>query len=221
MNIWYILCIAAIIVSVFASVSVKATFGKYNGIRTRGGRSAAEIAREILDDNGLYHVKIVECPGDLSDHYDPRNQTVALSQTVHNNDTIGAVSVAAHEVGHAIQHARNYAPVKIRTAIFPLVSICSRFWYVVLLAGILLEMFQLVQAAIILFSVAVFFQFITLPVEFDASNRAMATIADKGYLNGDEIAGARKTLSAAAFTYIAALLVSLTQLLRLLASARR
>ncbi|MDR0197463.1 MAG: zinc metallopeptidase, partial [Oscillospiraceae bacterium] len=150
-----------------------------------------------------------------------RNQTVALSQSVHNNDTIGAISVAAHEVGHAIQHARNYAPVKIRTAMFPVVSICSRFWYFVLLAGLIFEMFQLVQAAIILFAVAVFFQFITLPVEFNASSRAMSTIIGRGYLVGEEVIGARKTLSAAAFTYIAALLVSLMQLLRLLASTRR
>ncbi|MCL2070946.1 MAG: zinc metallopeptidase [Oscillospiraceae bacterium] len=221
MDIWFLLCIAAVLLSLIASIMVKSTFGKYNKVRTKGGRTAAEIAREMLDDNGLHHVQVIKQPGTLTDHYNPRTEEVALSDAVYNKDTVGAIGVAAHEVGHAIQHAVNYTPVKIRHAIFPVVSITSRYWYIVLLAGVLMEMMQLVMLAIVLYAGGVLFQLVTLPVEIDASARALKTLTVKGYLVGNELNGARKTLWAAAFTYIAALIMSLMQLLRLLSRARR
>ena len=220
-DIWFVLCILAFILSAIASILVKSTFAKYNRVKTCGGRTAAQIAREMLDDNGLHHVRVVKHRGSLTDHYDPRTQTVALSETVYAKDTVGAIGVAAHEVGHAIQHGSNYAPVKIRHAIFPLVSITSKYWYFVLLAGVLLEMGGLIMLAALLYAGGVLFQLVTLPVEIDASARAIRTITAKGYLVGKEIDGARRTLWAAAFTYIAALIMSLMQLLRLLARARR
>ena len=218
---WLALCLGALLLSLIATIVVKATFSKYNKMQTMGGKTAAEIAREMLDDNGLYNVQIIRQAGSLTDHYDPRTQVVALSETVHDKTTVGAIGVAAHEVGHAIQHATNYTPVKIRTAIFPVVSIGTRFWYFVLLAGVFLEIMNLVWLAIFLYAFGVFFQLVTLPVEIDASARAMNTIKAKGYLVGHEVDGARRTLWAAAFTYIAALIASLMQLLRLLSRMRR
>jgi len=220
-DIWWVLCIGAILLSLFASMMVKATFNKYNKVKTHEGRTAAQIAREMLDDNRLEHVKVVQHPGTLSDHYDPRTQTVALSQSVHDKATVGAIGVAAHEVGHAIQHATGYVPIKIRHAIFPVVSFGTRFWYILLLAGIFLEMMNLVWIAIGLYAFGVLFQLVTLPLEIDASSRAMQTLFNRRYLVGDELTGARKVLSAAAFTYLAALISSLMQLLRLLAMANR
>jgi len=213
--------ITGLIIPIIASGMVKATFAKYNKAPTQGGRTAAQVAREILDENGLNHVQIIKTPGTLSDHYDPRTETVALSESVHDKNTIGAIAVAAHEVGHAIQFAANYAPVKVRRAVFPLVRIGSMLWVYVFLAGIFLEMFGLIWVAIGLFSFVVLFQFITLPLEFDASRRAMKTVTNRNYLVGKEVAGARKVLTAAAFTYIVALIASVFQLLRLLAKARR
>ncbi|MCL1904325.1 MAG: zinc metallopeptidase [Oscillospiraceae bacterium] len=215
------LCLIAFLLSIVASIAVKATFSKYNKKHTAGGRTAAEIAREMLDDNGLYHVQVISQSGTLTDHYDPRTETVALSEAVCDKATVGAIGVAAHEVGHAIQHATNYTPVKIRSSIFPVVSITSKYWYFVLLAGLIFEMYGLIMLAIVLYAGGVLFQLVTLPVEIDASARAMKTLSEKGYLIGNELDGARKTLWAAAFTYIAALIMSLMQLLRLLARARR
>jgi len=200
---------------------VKVTFNKYNKFRTQGGRTAAEIAREALDENGLFQVAVTECAGELTDHYDPRTETVALSQAVYSKDSVGAISVALHEVGHAVQHAERYLPVKMRQAIFPVVNICSKGWGFVLIAGILLEWLQLIWIAIILFGAVVVFKFITLPVEFDASNRAIRMINDKGYLVGEEITWAKKTLTAAALTYLASLIVMVMQMLRLIMRTRR
>jgi hypothetical protein len=221
LDIWFFLCIGAILLSSVAAIMVKSTFSKYNRVQTRNGRTAASIAREMLDDNGLHHVAVVKHPGNLSDHYNPRTQTVALSESVHSQSTVGAIGVAAHEVGHAIQHATNYTPIKIRHAIFPLVSFSTRFWYLLLIAGMFLEMTGLIYAAILLYAFGVVFQLVTVPLEIDASRRAMSTMSAKGYLVGSELTGARKVLSAAAFTYIAALIASLMQLLRLLARTRR
>jgi len=227
-DIWFFLCIGAILLSLIASLVVKATFNKYNRVQTRSGRTAAAIAREMLDDNGLHNVQVVEHPGTLSDHYDPRSQTVALSQAVYSNSTVGAIGVAAHEVGHAIQHATGYVPIKVRHAIFPVVSFSTRFWYILLIAGIFMEASdelmglggRLIMAAILLYAFGVVFQLVTLPLEIDASARAMRTITAKEYLVGKEVTGARKVLGAAAFTYLAALIASLMQLLRLLARTR-
>jgi hypothetical protein len=218
---WFFLTIAAILLALLAAGMVKMTFAKYNKVQSQNGRTAAQIAREMLDDNGLHHVEIQRVPGNLSDHYDPRAQVVALSESVHDKATVGAIGVAAHEVGHAIQHAVGYTPIKIRHAIFPVVSFGTRFWYILLIAGALLESMGLIWAAIGLYAFGVAFQLITLPLEVDASRRAMATISARGYLVGKEVGGARKVLTAAAFTYIAGLIMSLIQLLRLLAMMRR
>jgi len=218
-SVWWFF--AALILPLIAMLAVKVTFAKYNKIHTMGGRTAAEIAREMLNDNGLHHVQIVRHPGTLSDHYDPRSQTVALSESVHDKNTIGAIAVAAHEVGHAVQHATGYTPIKIRHAIFPVVSFGSKIWIYLFLIGTFLEQMNLIWAAIALFGFGVVFQLVTLPLELDASRRAMKTLSAQGYLAGRELSGARKTLTAAAFTYIVALLASIIQLLRLLAIARR
>ncbi|MCL2036232.1 MAG: zinc metallopeptidase [Oscillospiraceae bacterium] len=218
---WYLLAIGAMLLAMLASLIVRMTFSKYNKVRTQGGRTAAEIAREMLNDNGLHHVQIIKQSGNLTDHYDPRSQVVALSESVHDKDTVGAIGVAAHEVGHAIQHAVGYAPIKIRHAIFPVVNFGSRIWIFLLLIGIWLEKMELAWMAIILYAFVFVFQLVTLPLEIDASRRAMNTISSKGYLVGKEISGARKTLTAAAFTYFAALLASLVQLLRLLSMMKR
>jgi hypothetical protein len=218
--IWILLSVAALLLSLIAAGLVKSTFNKYNKVRTQSGRTAASIAREMLDSNGLCHVAVVEHPGHLSDHYDPRSQTVALSQSVYGNATVGAIGVAAHEVGHAIQHATGYVPIKVRHAIFPVVSFGTRYWVIVLMAGMALEMMNLIWAAIAMYAVGFAFQLITLPLEVDASARAMRTISDRGYLVGKEVGGARRVLTAAAFTYLAAMIASLVQLLRLLALAR-
>jgi hypothetical protein len=215
---WFLI---ALILPLIAMLVIKGTFSKYNKVKTQGGRTAAQIAREMLNDNGLNHVEVIQTRGNLTDHYDPRKQIVALSESVHSNSTIGAISVAAHEVGHAIQHATGYTPIKVRHAIFPVASFGSRIWIFLFIAGGLLEISGLIWAAIGLFAFGVLFQLVTLPLEIDASRRAINTITAKGYLVGNEIAGARKTLMAAAFTYLAALLASVIQLLRFLAMARR
>ncbi|MCL1866039.1 MAG: zinc metallopeptidase [Oscillospiraceae bacterium] len=218
---WFFLTIAALVLSLIASFMVKATFNKYNKVKTQGGRTAAEIARRILDDNGLHHIAIVKHPGSLTDHYDPRSETVALSEAVYDKDTIGAIGVAAHEVGHAIQHATGYAPIKIRHAIFPVVSFGTKYWYFILLAGLVLEMANLIWLAIALYAFGVVFQIVTLPLEMDASNRAIKTLSANNYLVGKELNGAKSTLRAAAFTYLAAMIYSLVRLLYLVSRTRK
>ncbi|MGN0588996.1 MAG: zinc metallopeptidase [Ruminiclostridium sp.] len=213
--------IAAMIFAVVSSIRVHTVFGKYNLVRTGNGVKAHEVARAILDINGLYDVQIVHVSGNLTDHYNPKTKTLALSDTVFGNATVGAIGVAAHECGHAVQHAKGYTPMKIRQAIYPVVSFCSRIWVIVFIIGCVAELFTLVQVAILLFSLVAVFQFITLPVEFDASKRAIDTLADNHILYGTELAGARKTLSAAAMTYVSGFLVTLAQLFRLLAQTDR
>jgi len=221
MNFWLYMCVIALIFSICASIGVRVLFSKNNKRAATSGLTAAQIARDMLDKHGLYGVQVIQGAGTLTDNYDPRNDVVTLSESVYDKATIGAISVAAHEVGHAIQHAERYAPVQMRTALFPVVSFCSKFWYIAFVAGLILEMMGLVYAAIALFGFVVLFQLVTLPVEFDASKRALDAIAANGYLMNYEMEGARETLIAAAFTYVAALLASIMQLLRLMSSARR
>lgn len=213
--------IAAMIFAVVSSIRVHTVFGKYNLVRTQNGVKAHEVARAILDINGLYDVQIVHVGGNLTDHYNPKTKTLALSDTVFGNATVGAIGVAAHECGHAVQHAKGYTPMKVRQAIYPVVSFCNRIWVIVFIIGCVAELFTLVQVAILLFALVAVFQLITLPVEFDASKRAIDTLADNHILYGTELAGARKTLSAAAMTYVSGFLVTLAQLLRLLAQTDR
>ncbi len=217
----YLLLIAAFIFSIFTSVNVKSTFRKYNRMPSSRGVSAATIARQILDSNGLYNVQVTRVSGELTDHYDPRTNTVALSAPVYDSISVGAIGVAAHEVGHAIQYAKNYTPIKIRMAILPVAQFGSSAWILFFILGIVFNISLLRGVGIGLFAAIVLFQLITLPVELNASRRALATIKDQGILFAEEYKGAKKTLTAAAITYVASLAVALLQLLRLIASSRR
>ncbi|MBQ8841439.1 MAG: zinc metallopeptidase [Ruminiclostridium sp.] len=215
-----ILLFAAIIYSMIASASVKSTFAKYNKIYASSKMPACDVARQILEMNGIYDIQIVRVAGNLTDHYDPRKKIIALSDTVYGSSAVGAIGVAAHECGHAIQYAKSYGPIKARNTLAPVVNICSKAWVWVFMIGCALGSLFMAEVGIVFFSVVVLFQLITLPVEFDASNRAIKTLVDTGILYGEEVKGARKVLKAAAMTYVSALLVSLLQLLRLISSTR-
>lgn len=217
----YILLIAAFIFSIFASVNVKSTFRKYNRMPSSMGKSAAQVAREILDSNGLYNVQVGVIHGELTDNYNPKTNTVSLSSSVYNSTSVGAIGVAAHEVGHAIQYAQDYIPIKIRMAILPFAQFGSSAWMLFFILGLVFDNHILRGIGIILFAAIVLFQLITLPVEFNASRRALSTIKQQGFLYGAEYTGAKKTLTAAAMTYVASLAVAILQLLRLIANSRR
>lgn len=232
---WTILIlIPAMIFAFAAQFKVKSTFNKYDKVRSARGMTGAEAARRILDMNGLSHVQIERVRGELTDHYDPRTNVVRLSESTYNSDSVAAIGVAAHEVGHAVQHATGYAPIKLRAAIIPMTRIGSGLAMPLFMIGLLLsymsygsgsgDLFMFI--GIILFSFSTFFQLVTLPVEFNASRRALKTLEQREILVGKDVAGARKVLSAAAMTYVAALATSLAYLLRFIiiamgASGRR
>ena len=217
---WYIvLVMPAIIFSVITSISVQSTFNKYSKIRSSRGITGAEAARRVLDANGLYSVKIAQVRGELTDHYSPKDNTIYLSDSVYNNPSAAAIGVAAHEAGHAVQHAKEYLPIKIRTAIVPATNFASKLSVPLILLGLLFSTSGLIMLAYIgvaCFSLSTIFQLVTLPTEFNASRRAINAIESCGVLSRDELGNAKKVLSAAAMTYVAALAVSLMQLLRLL-----
>jgi len=212
-----------LILPLWAQYNVKSTFNKYSTVRNARGLTGADVARKILDSNGLYNIRVEHIAGQLTDHYDPRDGVVRLSDSTYSSQSVAAIGVAAHECGHACQHAEEYTPIKIRTAIVPVTNVCSMLWYWVFLVGIIV--FQsfpsLVYIGIAMFSAVVLFQLVTLPVELDASNRALKTMENDMILEYDELPHAKKVLKAAAFTYVAALIVSLMQLLRLILSTRR
>lgn len=212
----YILVILAAIISLIASAKVKSTYAKYSKVLSARGITAEQAAQQILYGAGLSQVPINQVAGNLTDHYDPRSQTLALSQTVFGSSSVAAIGVAAHECGHAIQDAENYAPIRIRNAIVPVVNFGSTLSWPLLLLGLVLSFDPLVLAGIWLFSLVVVFQLVTLPVEFNASRRAMQILEERGILGDTELKGARKVLSAAAMTYVAAAVGSLLQLARLL-----
>lgn len=212
----YILVILAAIISLIASAKVKSTYAKYSKVLSARGITAEQAAQQILYGAGLSQVPINQVAGNLTDHYDPRSQTLALSQTVFGSNSVAAIGVAAHECGHAIQDAENYAPIRIRNAIVPVVNFGSTLSWPLLLLGLVLSFDPLVLAGIWLFSLVVVFQLVTLPVEFNASRRAMQILEERGILGNEELKGARKVLSAAAMTYVAAAVGSLLQLARLL-----
>ena len=217
----YILAILALILSVWAQFKVNSTFRRYSAERTACGKSAAEVANMILRSAGVYNVRIERVSGSLTDHFDPRTSTLRLSDAVYNSSSAAAVGVAAHEAGHAIQHAERYLPVKIRTAMAPSVSFASRFtWIVILVGALMLAAESLLGYYVTLFGIGLFalvtlLELVTLPCEFNASRRAMAALSDSGWYSGEELRGSRRVLTAAALTYVAALAVSLIQLLRL------
>jgi uncharacterized protein len=193
---------------------LKKTVARNAEVEVSSGLSGAQVARQILDRNGLDQVEIQRSPGGpLSDHYDPRKRAVFLSETVHDTRSVTATAIAAHEVGHAIQHARAYVPLQIRSAMFPVVAFASSFWTMLLLGGLLLGALGLVQLAILLYAVAVLFHFVTLPVEFNASRRAGAQLGSLGLVSTSDSQGVKKVLNAAALTYVAGALAALTQLL--------
>lgn len=212
----YMLLVIGMILSLLASAKVKSTFARYNRVRSASGLTGAEAARRILRMAGITDVTVVPIAGSLTDHYDPQNKRLALSQDVYDKTSVAAIGVAAHECGHAIQHATNYSPLNIRTAIVPVANIGSTLSWPLFLLGLILSMRPLLTIGILLFTFAVAFQLVTLPVEFNASSRALKILGSSGMLGTDEVKGARKVLTAAALTYVAALASSILQLLRLI-----
>jgi hypothetical protein len=197
----------------WAQHRVKSTFAKNLQVPVANGMTGAQVARRVLDANGLNEVPVEETPGTLSDHYDPRSRSVHLSTNVFHEASIASTAVGAHEVGHAIQHAQSYAFFKFRSAMFPAVQFASNIWMLFLLGGIFLNILGFLYLAIALYSVAVLFQFVTLPVEFDASKRAKRQLHDLGLVASNEADGVQATLNAAAWTYVAAALAAVAQLL--------
>jgi len=222
MNMSYLLLIAVtLILGLGTQAMIKSSFKKWSQVPSSSRLTGAQAARRMLDDHGLQAVQIQPVAGDLTDHYDPRSNVVSLSQSVYGVSSVAAVAVACHECGHAVQHAKNYVPARIRAAIVPAVSFASNVWVIVLMAGIFLTMVNLIYLAIALYLAVIAFQVVTLPVEFNASSRAIAYIEAYGHLPAAENAGTRKVLNSAAMTYVAAALSSLLYLIWLLGFARR
>lgn len=219
----YILVLVGFIFAAIASGGVNAAFRKYQKVKSSRNYTGADAARKILDDNGLYHIKIEHTSGNLTDHYDPRANVIRLSDATYADTSVAAIGVAAHEAGHAVQHATGYAPIKIRNSIVPVVNVCTSLSMPMFLLGLILGATGLTTLGIILFSGALVFQVVTLPVEFNASSRALKILDTSAMLEEDELVGAKKVLRAAALTYVAAVLSTALQLLRLvlLSNSRR
>jgi len=214
--IYWIILIPILLLSVYAQAQVSGSFNRYSQTKNRRRVTGAQAAYEVLRANGVTDVAIRPCRGRLTDHYDPRDNTIYLSEPVYNADTVAAVGVAAHEAGHAVQYAVGYGPIRLRSAIIPVTQFGSQFAFIALVLGMVLYVQPLFALGIILFATTTVFQLVTLPVEFDASARALGTIEGSALLEEDERRGAAKVLRAAALTYVAALLMSLLQLLRYL-----
>lgn len=219
---YVILVLPCLLLSIWASSRVNSTFKKYSQQRSIRSITGADAARRVLQANGVTGVRIEQVSGNLTDHYDPRTNVIRLSDSVHSSTSVAAIGVAAHEAGHAVQYAQSYGPIKLRAAIIPITNIGSRLAMPLILLGLLFNVasdasYFFVYAGIACFGLSLVFQLITLPVEFNASRRALAAIEDTGILTDQEQAGAKKTLSAAAMTYVAATAVALAQLLRLMA----
>ena len=215
------LVLPCVLLSLWASANVKNTFNKYSRIQSSRRLTGAQAAQQVLQANGVNHVRIERISGNLTDHFDPRTNVIRLSDNVYDSSSIAAIGVACHEAGHAVQHASEYFPIKIRTAVIPITNFGSKLAIPLILIGLLLSFlgeysYTLVYIGIACFALTLVFELITLPVEFNASRRAIRGIDDYGLLTQDELAGAKKTLQAAALTYIAAAAVTLAQLLRLI-----
>lgn len=215
---YLIFMIPGVLFMLWAQAKVKGNYSKFSQVRNTAGLTGAQAARRVLDSQGLQNVRIEPIRGELTDHYDPRDRTLRLSQGVYGMPSIAAIGIAAHESGHAIQHAKAYAPLKVRTAIVPAVSIGSNLSFIVLIAGLMLQMAGLAWAGVALFALSTLFALVTLPVEFDATRRAKAAlvqagIVDGGVAGGQESKGVAKVLDAAAWTYIAGFASSLLTLL--------
>ncbi len=217
-----LLWLLILIIPVIASANVKGTYSKYSKVRNARGWTAEQVARKILDSNGLSYVQIEHISGNLTDHYDPTANVVRLSDSVYGKTSVAAIGVAAHECGHAVQHAEEYTPIVIRSRLVPVTNFCSKASYIIILLGMIFSFNTvLMNIGIVLFLGVVAFQLVTLPVEFNASDRALKTLEGEAILEGDENAKAKKVLTAAALTYVASLLTTLIQLLRLIMMSRR
>lgn len=212
----YVLIILAFLISALVSAKMNATFSKYSKVRSYCGMTGAQAAQRILSSAGIYDVRIEHVSGKLTDHYDPSNKVLRLSDAVYGNTSIAAIGVAAHECGHAVQHARNYVPLSVRSAIVPVANFGSQLSWPLFLAGLIFSFRPLLMIGILLFCAALLFQIVTLPVEFNASARALRMLDETGIMSRQEIRGTKKVLRAAAMTYVAAVIGSLLQLLRLL-----
>lgn len=212
----YVLIILAFLISALVSAKMNATFSKYSKVRSYCGMTGAQAAQRILSSAGIYDVRIEHVSGKLTDHYDPSNKVLRLSDAVYGNTSIAAIGVAAHECGHAVQHAKNYVPLSVRSAIVPVANFGSQLSWPLFLAGLIFSFRPLLMIGILLFCAALLFQIVTLPVEFNASARALRMLDETGIMGRQEIRGTKKVLRAAAMTYVAAVIGSLLQLLRLL-----
>lgn len=213
---YFILVLPAIAFAMWAQAKVNGTFNRYSKMASRRGTTGEEIAQAVLRANGVSGVAVEHIAGNLTDHYDPKTNVIRLSDSVYNSNSVAAIGVAAHEAGHAVQHAQGYMPIKIRQAIIPLTQIGSSLSMPMILIGLLFSNSVFINVGIVFFGFATLFQLVTLPVEFNASKRAMYALDQGGLLLPDEVDGAKKTLTAAALTYVAALAVSLAQFLRLI-----
>ena len=217
----YLLIIPGLILGIWAQSKVKSTYAEYSRVSTRLGRSAASVVDDLLRRNGNNKVRIGRVSGELTDHYNPGNETLNLSDGVYASNSVAALGIAAHEAGHAMQKHDGYAPLKLRTAIVPAVNICSGLSTPLFFLGLIMSWEPLLTLGIILFAASTVFALVTLPVEFNASNRAVAMLTEGGYVNGEEERGVRKVLQAAALTYVASAVTSLLSLLRLVIIANR
>lgn len=215
------LILPVMLIAMWAQFNVSSTFNKFSKVDSARGYTGEQAARKILDSHGLSHVGVEFISGHLNDHFDPRANVIRLSGSVHGSSSLAAIGVAAHEAGHAVQHAQGYAPIKIRNAFVPIANIGSGLSIPLFLLGMVFSWGPLMYAGIILFGAVALFQLLTLPVEFNASARAVSVLANDHFVEGDEINGVKKVLNAAALTYVAALLTSLAQLLRLVILAKR
>lgn len=213
----YFLMILAMLFAGWAQINVKTTFSKYSRVSNSAGMTGFDAARKILDANGLYNIRIEQVAGELTDHYDPKAGVIRLSADVYGSTSAAAIGVASHEAGHAVQHAVGYFPIKVRTAIIPICNIGSTLAWPLILLGIILSFPDLAMVGVAFFSLATVFQLVTLPCEFNASARAMQALRSDGRLSPTDLSAASKTLRAAALTYVAALAVSLLNLLRIIA----
>ena len=218
----YMLAILGMIITLIASANVKHTFKKYDSVEARNGMTGAQAARKILDANGLNNIRLERTSGNLSDHYDPRDGVIRLSESTYDSPSVAAIGVAAHECGHAVQHAVGYVPIKVRNAIVPVVNICNWSSIPLIIIGLLLPVgkfgtagYHIAMAGVILFCAVLVFQLVTLPTETNASSRAMKTLESMHMLDEDELKSARKVLIAAAMTYVAAIAATALQVLRL------
>lgn len=215
----YLLVVIGALLSLMASAKVKSSFARYSNVRSMSGMTGREAAERILRNSGIYDVQVQHIYGNLTDHYDPRNKVLSLSDSVYNSNSVAAIGVAAHECGHAIQHAKGYAPLSIRGALVPVAHFGSTISWPLILMGLLIRSnasMLFINLGILAFSFAVLFQIVTLPVEFNASRRAVRILGETGMLGPDELRGTRKVLSAAALTYVAGAAAGILQLLRLL-----